>query len=238
MSSVSRFWKGADRVYQRLLTPLKCTVCANDYYETGYWRDGEMCPACSANKRRQDEKEKEELKIKAARIQEEYGLDFSKYPEDIDAGVREILNPRNAGRKPSKFQAEYCELLVEMAAEGKAESEFAAHIQVSQSLLAEWTGKHPRFKVAREVANEIREAWFEKNYRLGMLGKIPVNASMMIRYAAAKHGWKERSENEAKGPGGEIPVVKIVERDAGFPSETLAPSAEQAAEAGLNKTAG
>ena len=225
-------------MYQRLLTPLKCSVCSNDYYETGYWRDGEMCPACSINKRQQEEDKKADLKKKAAQIQEEYGLDFSQYPENLEAGVRELLNPRNAGRKPSKFQIEYCELLVEQAAEGKSESEFAADIQVSQSLLTEWTAKHPRFKVAREVANEVREAWFEKHFRLGMLGKIPVNASMMIRYAAAKLGWKEKSESEVKGSGGEIPVVKIVERDAGFPSETLKPSAELIAEAGLNKTAG
>jgi len=225
-------------VYQRLLTPLKCAVCKKEYYETGYWHDGELCPACSANARRQEDDKKAELKKKAAEIQEKYGLDFSQYPEDLETGVREIINPRNAGRKPSKFQIEYCELLVEMAAEGKTESEFAADRQVSQSLLTEWTAKHPRFKIAREVANEVREAWFEKHFRLGMLGKIPVNASMMIRYAAAKHGWKERSESEVKGSGGEIPVVKIVERDAGFPSETLAPSAELAAEAGLDKTAG
>jgi DNA-directed RNA polymerase subunit RPC12/RpoP len=215
-----------------LLTPLNCVKCGRQYSETGYWRDEVLCPACSINERRLEDEKKEDLRRKAAEIQEKYGLDFSKYPEDLDAGVREMLNPRNAGRKARKFQAEYCELLVEMAGEGKQEVEFAARIKVSQSLLTEWTERHPRFKIAREVANEVRAAWLHKYYRLGMLGKIDVNASMMIRMAAHLLGMGDKSESAVKVSGGEIPVVKIVERDAGFPAETLEPSAGQAAEAG------
>jgi hypothetical protein len=65
-----------------------------------------------------------------------------------------------------------------------------------------------------------------------MLAKIACNPSMMIRYAAAKLGWGDKSETAVTAKG-EIPVVKIVERDAGFPAETLEPSRELAAEAGL-----
>jgi hypothetical protein len=65
-----------------------------------------------------------------------------------------------------------------------------------------------------------------------MLGQIPVNAAMMNRYASAKLGWGDKSESVVTGGGGEIPVVRIVDRDAGFPQETREPSKEQRDAAG------
>ena len=218
---------------QRLLTPLACGCCGNDYYETGYWRDGELCLSCSANARRQEEDRKKELLQRAAEISEKHGLDLDQYPPELPEDLRRELNPRNAGRKAVKYCDEYGELLIEDASEGKTEAEFAAKIRVTQSLLQHWTARHPRFKKAREIANEVREAWFEKYFRLGMTGKLPCNASMMIRYGSAKYGWREKSDTVVGGGGGEIPVVKVVERDAGFPAQTLEPTKEQAAAAGV-----
>ena len=218
---------------QRLLTPLLCDECGNEYYETGYWHDGQYCFSCSTAKRRQEEERKKELARKAFEITEKYGIDLSKYPDDIPEEIRQEINSRNAGRKPVKYETEYCEILIEEAAEGKTEAEFAARINISQSLLTYWTEKHERFKKAREIANEIREAWFEKNYRFAMLSKIECVPSMMIRFGAAKYGWGDKTESLIKGSGGEIPVVRIVDRDAGFPTETLEPSPQQKAAEGL-----
>ena len=218
-------------MYQRLLMPLKCTACKNEYYETGYWHDGELCPACSTNLLRQEDERKKEVAREVAKISEKYGLDLGEYPGELPEEIRQKFNPRNAGRKPVKWEDALCELLVDRAAEGKVEAEFAAEMHVSQAMIQHWTEVHPRFKAAREVANQLREAWFEKHYRLGMLGKIEVVPSMMIRLGAARYGLSDKSETTLTGPKGEIPVVKMVERDSSFPSETLEPTAEQAAAA-------
>ena len=220
---------------QRLLAPIVCAECGKEYRETGYWRDGELCPACSANLRRRDEERKKALSNRAADIAIKYGLDLGSVPDELPEEIRRELNARNAGRKARKYHWAYGELLIEQAAEGKSEAEFTASLGVSQGLLQNWTEKHPRFKVCREIANELRNAWFENQYRKGMLCQIPVNASMMNRYAAAKLGWGDKSESVVTGGGGEIPVVRIVDRDAGFPSETVEPSKEQKDTAGVEE---
>ena len=223
---------------QRLLVPLTCELCTGTYSETGYWQDALYCPACSASMRRQEEERKKELVRKAREIAEKHNLDLDKYTDEIPEEIRREINPKNAGRKAVKYDNAYCELLIEEAGEGKTEAEFAANIKITQATLQYWTGKHLRFKKAREIANELREAWFYKHYRFGMLGKISCVASMMIRYGAAKYGLGDKGEQVLTGGGGEIPVVKIVERDAGFPAETLDPTKEQMQAAGFEEQAG
>jgi hypothetical protein len=182
--------------------------------------------------RREEAERKKELLRHAAETSERLGLDLDRYSEYLPEELRRELNPRNAGRKAVKWDSAYCALLIERAEEGKTETEFAAELRVSQGLITHWTEVHPNFKQAREVANEQRKAWFMRTYRDAMLLKIGCQPGMMIRWGAAEHGMRDRSETALTGGGGEIPVVKIVERDAGFPSETLSPTAEQAAGAG------
>jgi len=218
---------------QRRLLPVVCEACGNEYWETGYWRDGELCPSCSLNEKRREGNRKKELERRAAEAAENFGLDLSKWPSGLPEEILRETNPLNAGRKPVKWDSSYCALLVEMAADGgKSEAEFAACIGVSQGLIQHWTEKHPNFKKAREIANDLRNAWLERTFRDAALAKIPCQPSMMNRLAAAKLGWREKSETEVTTKG-EIPVVKIVERDAGFPTETLEPSKELAGEEGL-----
>ena len=218
---------------QWALIPQKCSCCGEEYYTFGYWGDNRYCLSCSIHMRREEEEEKKRLAKQAAGIAEEYGLDLDQYANELPEDVRRYLNPKNAGRKAVKYRPEFCELLVASAAEGKTEVEFAVQIGISQSLITYWTEKHPRFKQAREIANDHRQARFEKEYRDAMLCKIACVPSLLGRLAAAKWGWGEKGETAINT--GEIPVVKIVERDAGFPSEKVEPTAEQLAEAGLDK---
>ena len=217
---------------QKMLMPLHCECCGNDYYEVGYWGDSHYCILCSVSMRRQEEEQRKELARQAAETAEKLGLNLDQYANELPEEIRALLNPRNAGRKAVKYRQEYCEMLIAEAAEGKTESEFAAEIGISQGLISEWSEKRERFRVSREIANELRQAWFERTFRDAMAAKIPCVPNMMIRYGAAKFGWGDKAETVHSG-GGEIPVVKLVLHDTGFPTETKEPSAAQAAEAGL-----
>ena len=214
---------------QRLLMPLKCQKCKKQYWEVGYWRDSDFCLECSMKIRQEEKKRKEKLAQQAAAIAEKYHLDLDQYSEYLPEELRKELNPRNAGRKEVKWDSGYCALLIERAAEGKTESEFAAEIGISQALVNYWTVNHPNFKQARETANELREAWLERSFREAMLGKIDCVPSLLLRYTAVKLGWGDKSDTTPKG-GGEIPVVKLVLAGKDFPAETLQPTAEQIAE--------
>ena len=219
---------------QRMLMPLKCKNCGNDYYDAGYWGDNRYCLPCSIHMRRAEAEERKETAKKAAEVAEKYGLDLDQFENELPAEIRQHMNPKNAGRKSVKYRPEYCEMLIAQAAEGKSEAEFASGVGISQSLITHWTETRPRFKYAREIANEQRDAWLLNFYRNAMTTRVPCVPSLLLRMVTVKLGWGEKNETTVKG-GGEIPVVKIVERDAGFPSETLSPTAEQIAEAGLEK---
>ena len=218
---------------QWALYPQVCTHCGNEYYTFNYWGDGRYCLPCSIHMRREEEENRRELAKQAADIAEKHGLDLDQYANELPEDVRRYLNPKNAGRKAVKYRPEFCEMLVAAAAEGKTEVEFAVQIGISQSLISHWTETHPRFKQAREIANDYRQARFEKEYRDAMLCRIDCVPTLMARAASAKWGWGDKSETVLVA--GEIPVVKIVERDAGFPSEQLEPTAGQLAEAGLKE---
>jgi len=222
---------------QKMLMPLKCTKCKKDYYETGYLGDGRYCFECSMTVRREEEEKKKQLAKKAALIAKKYNLDLDQYANELPEDVRRYLNPKNAGRKEVKYRPEYCELLIDMASEGKSESEFAAAVGISQSLISYWTENNPRFKQAREIAAEQYSAWLQNFYRNAMTNNVPCQSSLLLRMVSVKLGWNDKSESTVKGDAGILPVVKIVERDAGFPSQKLEPTAEQIAEAGLDKAA-
>ena len=147
---------------QYSLINFECENCGRRYNELGHWRDGQFCPLCSANLKQHEEDRKKELRKKAAEIRDKFGLDFDQYPSDLPEDVKQELNPKGAGRKMSKYCDEYCELIVEDASEGKSEAEFAARVKVTQAALLKWTETHPRFKAARERANELRNAWIER----------------------------------------------------------------------------
>jgi len=222
---------------QKLLMPLKCKHCGQKYYEQGYWGDGRYCLKCSGDMRREELKEKEELAEKAKKFARSSGLDLDQYANELPEEVRRLLNPKNAGRKPVKYRPEFCELLVEMASEGKSEAEFAAAVGISQPLITHWTETRPRFKQAREIAGEVYRAWLENFYRNAMTNNVPCQPSLLLRLTKVKLGWTDRDEGAGKGPSGEIPVVVNAYHDKNFPSETVQPTPEQMAEAGLEKAA-
>jgi len=212
---------------QYLLHPLKCTMCQNDYYESGYWHDGYYCPACSVSMQKKSEEErlkkKEALIQRAKEIREEFGVNFDAYPDNLPDEVMAELNPKKSGRKTYKYEPEYCELLVEMANEGKTESEFAARINVTPRMVKQWADRYPKFSFARELADTYRQAWFEQHYRLGMFNKIDCNPYMFMRYGMARHGLSDRSD-AAVNISGMMPIVKLVQHDSKFPTITQEPS--------------
>jgi len=222
---------------QKLLIPLTCEKCNQKYHEQGYMGDGRYCPKCAEAARQEEIQKNKELAEKAKRFARSAGLALDKYANDLPEEVRKILNPKNAGRKTVKYRPELCELLVEMAQEGKSETEFAAAVGIAQSTITNWTENHPRFKAAREIAAENYRAWLENFYRLAMTNKAPCQPGLLLRMVKVKLGWSDRAEDAGKGPSGEIPVVVNVYHDKNFPSETVQPTPEQMAEAGLEKAA-
>jgi hypothetical protein len=181
---------------QTLLVPLTCTKCGAEYYQVGHWADYKYCPECSA--------------IEKERIDAAYNLDLGSLPADVDRrtiGKHKRMCYPGEGHKITKYKDSYCEELVDAAAHGDSEVEFAAYAGVNKATLTKWSTEHPRFAAARDIACDLREAWYEKTLKMAMMNKIDDNATLLMWYGKNKLGWKDRTEETVSVT--EIPVLKV-----------------------------
>jgi hypothetical protein len=69
-----------------------------------------------------------------------------------------------AGR-PSKYDPDYCEQIVEFCKDGASISSFAASIAVCRDTISEWATAHPEFSAAVKAAKARVAAWYDKTGR-------------------------------------------------------------------------
>lgn len=65
---------------------------------------------------------------------------------------------------------------------------------VSRQSYSNWIKEHPKFKEAAEIAETHYNAWFARQFRLGMTGAIKMNAGMMTLAAKNILGYVEKVE--------------------------------------------
>lgn len=121
----------------------------------------------------------------------------------------------SAGR-PSLYDPEYCEAVINMGKQGYSVVEMATELGVARSTLEEaWPKAHPEFSEAFTHARECSQAWWERTGRVGMIANT-INASIWSRSMAARfpRDWREVKGTELTGKdGGPIEqTVKEVRR--------------------------
>jgi hypothetical protein len=79
------------------------------------------------------------------------------------------------------YSPEMCEQAVLLGAEGMSITEIAVGIGVTRSRLEKWAETHPEFGAALEFAQDVSQAWWEKQGRNGINGGKSFNA---IAYTA------------------------------------------------------
>lgn len=81
-------------------------------------------------------------------------------PKQPFAELPPALDIKKIGR-PSKYDPTYCDLVLELGAEGMSKAQMAACIGVNRDTLQEWSRVHPEFSVALKNATELALAWWE-----------------------------------------------------------------------------
>lgn len=74
-----------------------------------------------------------------------------------------------AGR-PSKYKAEFCDIVIEKGAEGATLAEMADAIDIDRSTLNDWREQHPEFSRAVKRGLDKAQAWWERQGRLATFG--------------------------------------------------------------------
>ena len=107
-----------------------------------------------------------------------------------------------AGR-PSTYNPEFCERVIEYGKQGKSITWMAAELGVHKDSLYEWMKVHPEFSDAITQAKQYSQQWWEDAGQNGMLAP-GFNASVWSRSMAARfpEDWRENKGVELSGPNG------------------------------------
>lgn len=122
-----------------------------------------------------------------------------------------------AGR-PSKYNPEYCDRVIEMGEQGYSVVEMAAELRVDRSTLeGEWVSAHEEFSQAFKLSRMLSQAWWEKQGRMNLMipqGGGNFKEGLWSRNMAARFpaDWRENKGVELTGPGGGAVKVEEVRR--------------------------
>ena len=114
----------------------------------------------------------------------------------------EAPKKRPVGR-PSKYKPEFCERILELAAEGAGWSEYAAEFGIDRTTLYDWAESHEEFSTVLKRAKVLEQAWWESEARLNVRHK-EFNANLWGRSVMARFrdDYTERKVTEVSGPDG------------------------------------
>jgi transposase len=126
--------------------------------------------------------------------------------------AEEAPKKRPVGR-PSKYKPEFCERVLEMAAEGCSWAEYAAEFGIDRTTLYDWAASHEEFSTALTRAKALEQAWWEREARLGVRSK-EFNANLWGKSVAARFrdDYTERKVTEVTGADGGAIKTETVAR--------------------------
>lgn len=115
--------------------------------------------------------------------------------------------------RPSEYQPEYCDLVVEFGKQGKSLAWMAAEFGVSRECMYEWMRVHPQFSDAMARGRAASQQWWEDAGQNGMMGP-GFNASIWSRSMAARFpdDWREKNETALTGANGGPLEIKEIRR--------------------------
>jgi len=127
----------------------------------------------------------------------------------------------NAGR-PTKYDEEYCEKLIEHMAEGYSFESFGGIIEVSEDTLYEWAKVHEKFSDSKKIGTQKSMIWWEQMGRKGMINEIPFfndriwRLNMINRFRSK---WTDGTKNENNDTIKKEIIVRYA-RDTDNPAES------------------
>jgi hypothetical protein len=105
--------------------------------------------------------------------------------------------------RPTTYNPEFCDLVIEYGKQGKSITWMAAELDVTRETIYEWMRVHPEFSDAITRSRQHAQRWWEDAGQNGMVGP-GFNASVWSRSMAARfpEEWRENKGVELTGAGG------------------------------------
>jgi hypothetical protein len=102
--------------------------------------------------------------------------------------------------RPSSFDPDYCERVIEFGRKGKSRAWIAAELNVSRQTLHNWEKDFPEFLDAMDRAGVLAQQWWEDAGQSGMTSD-KFSAPVWSRSMAARFpdDWREKQAVEHSG---------------------------------------
>ncbi len=120
-----------------------------------------------------------------------------------------------AGGRPTNYQPEFCDGIVEYMGQGFSKTAFAGHIGVCHDTIIEWAKVHPEFSDAVKRGKAARTSSLERGLLENELGP-KVTARIFALKNASPEEWRDRHEVTGADGG---PLQVIVQKFSDEPSE-------------------
>jgi helix-turn-helix resolvase-like protein len=124
------------------------------------------------------------------------------------AALPPSLDIRNIGR-PTKYDPSFCDLVVDLGAEGKSKVQIAARIGISRQTLDNWAKQHPEFLDAIKWAKDLEQAWWEDAGQENMV-RQGFNATAFIFQMKNRFHDDYKDKHEISGDPNRPIVTRIV----------------------------
>ena len=122
---------------------------------------------------------------------------------------------RPVGR-PSSYEPEYCEIIIELGKLGKSIAQMASAFDVDKASIFDWAANHEEFSTALARARAHSQTWWENAAQENMADRN-FNAQLWLKSVASRFrdDYTERQVTEVSGPdGGAIKHETIKKFDA------------------------
>jgi len=105
--------------------------------------------------------------------------------------------------RPTTYDPEYCERVIEWGKQGKSVTWMAAELDVSRDTIYQWIAVNPEFSDAITRAKAKAQRWWEDAGQNGMLAP-GFNAGVYTKSMAARfpEDWRDNSKVELTGANG------------------------------------
>lgn len=105
--------------------------------------------------------------------------------------------------RPSGYQPEFCERVVEMGKEGLSIAQMAARLGVAKASIFDWANQYPDFSTALTNARTLAQSWWEDAGKAGIFAeKFNAQVWKFIVANRFKEEYAERRVQEVSGPDG------------------------------------
>jgi len=113
--------------------------------------------------------------------------------------------------RPSLYQPEFCERVIELGKQGKTPLQMAVDLGVARTTMLGWVEDYPEFSTALTRARELSQDWWESVGQSGLMTPgFNANLYNKIISCRFREDYTEKTKAEITGADGQPFVVKVL----------------------------